>query len=90
MFRSATALAALALIGSTVGAGSADARRCRYLNKTEGAVVGGVGGAVLGAVLTHGAAGPLIGAAAGGVAGHEIARKNHYKCGYSRSYRRRR
>jgi uncharacterized protein YcfJ len=89
MLRSATALAALALIGSTVGAGTAEARRCAYMTKTAGAVVGGVGGAVLGGILTHGAAGPLIGAAAGGVAGHEIARKNHYKCRYSRTYRRR-
>ena len=89
MFRSAIALAALALIGSTVGAGSAEARRCAYLNKTEGAVVGGVGGAVLGGILTHGSTGPILGAAGGAIAGHEIARKNHYKCRYSRTYRRR-
>ena len=89
MLRSSIALAALALLGSTVGAGSAEARRCHYLNKTEGAVVGGVGGAVLGGILTHGSTGPLLGAAGGAVAGHEIARKNHYKCGYRRSYRRR-
>lgn len=89
MFRSATALAALALIGSTVGAATAEARRCPYMTKTAGAVLGGVGGAVLGGVLTKGSTGPLIGAAGGAVVGHEVARKNRHKCRYSRTYRRR-
>ena len=89
MFRSATALAAFALIGSTVGAGTAEAHRCAYMTKTAGAVVGGVGGAVLGGILTKGSTGPLIGAAGGAIAGHEIARKNRHKCRYSRTYRRR-
>ena len=89
MFRSATALAALALIGSTVGAGTAEARRCAYITKTAGAVVGGVGGAILGGVLTRGSTGPILGAAGGAVVGHEIARKNRHKCRYSRTYRRR-
>ena len=89
MFRSATALAAFALIGSTVGAGTAEAHRCAYMTKTAGAVVGGVGGAVLGGILTKGSTGPIIGAAGGAIAGHEIARKNRHKCRYSRTYRRR-
>ena len=89
MIRSSIALTAFALIGSTVGAGTAEAHRCAYMTKTAGAVVGGVGGAILGGVLTHGSTGPILGAAGGAIAGHEIARKNHRKCRYTRTYRRR-
>jgi osmotically inducible lipoprotein OsmB len=75
---------------TAVTATSADARACRRLNKTEGAVVGAAGGAVLGALVGgRGAAGPLIGAAAGGVAGHEIARTRYNRtCRYYRRSRR--
>lgn len=70
----ATAVASLAL-GS---AGSAEARTCKRLNKTEGAAIGAVAGGVLGAVLTGGTtAGVLGGAAVGGVGGHEIARTKY-------------
>ena len=56
----------LAVAALTVGtATSADARTCRRLNKTEGAVVGAAGGAVLGAVI-GGRGAPIIGAVAGG------------------------
>lgn len=82
----ASALAALALVGSN----PSEARACKRLNKTEGAVVGAAGGAALGAVLTGGTtAGVLGGAAVGGVSGHEIARTKYNRhCG--RYYRRRR
>lgn len=70
----------------TVGtATTADARACRRLNKTEGAVVGAAGGAVLGA-LVGGRGAPIIGAIGGGVAGHEIARTRYNE--NCRSYRR--
>ena len=76
--RATTAFAALAML--TASAGPAEARRaCKRLNKTEGAVLGGVGGAVLGKIILGGTGGTLVGAAAGGVAGHEIARKKHNK-----------
>jgi len=76
----AAAVAALALT-----ANPAEARTCKRLNKTEGAVVGAAGGAVLGAVI-GGRGAPIIGAVAGGVAGHEIARtKYNRNC---RVYRR--
>lgn len=76
--RATTAIAAAAMLLSV--AGPAEARRaCKRINKTEGAVLGGVGGAVLGKVILGGTGGTLVGAAAGGVAGHEIARKKHNK-----------
>jgi uncharacterized protein YcfJ len=68
----------LGLIASV--ATSADARPCRRMTKTQGAVVGAAGGAVLGAVLTGGVAGTVVGAAAGGIAGHEIARNGRHRC----------
>jgi osmotically inducible lipoprotein OsmB len=77
------AVGALALTGAT----SAEARACKRLNKTEGAAIGAVGGAVLGNVLLGGAGGAIAGAVGGGVAGHEIARTKYNKhCG--RYYRR--
>jgi osmotically inducible lipoprotein OsmB len=83
MQRSLLILAATALTIAT--ATTADARACRRLNKTEGAVVGAAGGAVLGAVV-GGRGAPIIGAVAGGVAGHEIARTRYNK--NCRNYRR--
>ena len=52
-------------------------------------MVGGVGGAILGGVLTHGSTGPIVGGAAGALAGHTIAKNNRHKCRYYRSTRRR-
>jgi len=69
---------------AVLAASPAEARRCKGLSKTGGAVVGAVGGGILGKVLTGGTTGTVIGAAAGGVAGHEIARKNRNKCRYRR------
>lgn len=91
MFLKTTAIAAMALAGASLAVATpAEARPCgRYVSKTTGTLLGAGGGALLGGVLTHGAAGPLIGAAAGGVAGHEIAKKNKQKCHYRRTYRRR-
>jgi osmotically inducible lipoprotein OsmB len=90
MKRSILIIAAAAL--TAVSATSADARACRRLNKTEGAVVGALGGAVLGNVIagrgSHGT-GTILGAAAGGVAGHEIARTKYNRhCRPYRHYRR--
>jgi osmotically inducible lipoprotein OsmB len=81
----------LAAAALTFGvATNADARACRRLNKTEGAVVGAAGGAVLGNVLAGRGSrgtGTLLGAVAGGVAGHEIAR-TRYNQNCRRYYRR--
>ncbi len=77
---------AILLAVPLMAAAPAEARDCKRLTKTEGAVIGAVGGAVLGKVLFGGTAGTLLSGAAGGVAGHEIARKNRRKC---QSYRRR-
>lgn len=87
MQRSLLAIAAAAL--TVVTATAADARACRRLNKTEGAVVGAVGGAVLGNVIAGRGSrgtGTVLGAVAGGVAGHEIARNKYNK--NCRVYRR--
>jgi osmotically inducible lipoprotein OsmB len=90
MQRSLLAIAAAAL--TLVTATSSDARACRRLNKTEGAVVGALGGAVLGNVIAGRGSrgtGTLVGAAAGGVAGHEIARRKYNRhCRYYRRSRR--
>lgn len=76
--RASTAIAAAAMLLSV--AGPAEARRaCKRINKTEGALLGGAGGAILGKVILGGTGGTLAGAAVGGVAGHEIARKKHNK-----------
>ncbi len=72
-------------------AGAAEARTCKRLTKTEGAVVGAVAGGVLGHVVAgrgNRTTGTVVGAAAGGVAGHEIARTRYNRhCG-RRSARR--
>ena len=65
---------------------TADAASCSS-RKTTGTVVGAVGGGLLGGALTHGAAGPLIGAGAGALVGHQVG-KNGCRKTYSRSYRR--
>ena len=88
MYRSLLTIVAAAL--TITAATSADARACRRLNKTEGAVVGAAGGAVLGNVLAGRGSrgtGTLLGAVAGGVAGHEIAR-TRYNENCRRVYRR--
>jgi len=72
-----------------VGASPADARACKRLNKTEGAVVGAVAGGILGNIIAGRGSrgtGTLVGAAAGGVAGHEIARNKYNRHCYR--YRR--
>ena len=79
--------AAIATIALAAG-NPAEARTCKRLNKTEGAVVGAAGGGALGAVLTGGStAGVLGGAAIGGLGGHEIARTKYNK--HCRRYYRR-
>jgi len=81
----AGAMAALALTAAT----SAEARTCKRLTKTQGAVVGSVAGGAVGAALTGGAtAGVLGGAAVGGIGGHEIARTKYNR--HCRVYRRHR
>jgi osmotically inducible lipoprotein OsmB len=73
------------LLGGMVAGDSAEARACKRLNKTEGAVIGAVAGGVLGNVIAgrgNRTTGTLVGAAAGGVAGHEIARTRYNRnCG---------
>ena len=76
--RATTAIAAAAMLLSISGPAEAK-RACKRINKTEGALLGGAGGAILGKVILGGTGGTLAGAAAGGVAGHEIARKKHNK-----------
>lgn len=87
-----TALIAAAATMTFAAATDAEARGCRRMNKTEGAIVGAVAGGVLGNVIAGRGSrrtGTLVGAAAGGVAGHEIARKKYNRnCRYYRRARR--
>lgn len=81
---------AFATAAALLTAGTAEARTCKRLNKTEGAVVGAVAGGVLGNIIAgrgNRTTGTLIGAGVGGVAGHEIARKKYNK-NCRRYYRR--
>jgi uncharacterized protein YcfJ len=57
---------------------SASAASCRD-RKVTGTVIGGVGGALLGGAVTHGAAGPIVGGLGGAVVGHEIGRNGCYQ-----------
>lgn len=54
--------------------------RCLRFNKTTGAATGAVGGAVLGNVLIGGPVATIGGAAAGGIAGHKLARNGRKRC----------
>ena len=69
-FLSHAALAAM--IALPLMAGPADAS-CRS-RKLNGAILGGVGGALLGGAVTHGSTGPIVGGVGGAVVGHEIGR----------------
>ena len=84
----ASMLAALAAIALP---GVSQAHRYHYYHErceaekhhaaTTGTIVGAVGGALVGNMLSHGGGktgGTLIGAGAGAVAGHEIAKNGHH------------
>lgn len=72
-------LPGLMLAGTT---STVEARSCKRINKTEGAILGTVAGGVIGKVVAGGTGGVLLGAVAGGVAGHEIARHKYNRyCG---------
>lgn len=80
-FRLALAgMAGLAVMAAT----PAEARSCKRMSKTAGAVVGAVGGGLLGNVIVGGTTATVLGAAAGGIAGHEIAKNGRKKCRYVR------
>ena len=49
---------------------------CHRGNGTEGTIIGAGAGALAGAALTHGAAGPILGAVGGGLLGRHIGRHN--------------
>ncbi|MBV9932398.1 MAG: glycine zipper 2TM domain-containing protein [Alphaproteobacteria bacterium] len=81
------AISALSVaVPAAVAPTPADARRhhrvyrhyaatCRHHSGTTGAIVGGVGGALIGSAVTHhGLAGPLIGGAGGALLGRHIER----------------
>lgn len=69
---------------SILAAAPAEARCGKRLSKTEGAILGAAGGAVLGKVIAGGTTATILGAAAGGIAGHKIAKKGQRKCRYYR------
>lgn len=53
---------------------------CLRFNKTTGTVAGVVGGGLLGRAIVGGPGGMLVGAAAGGLAGHELAHNRRKHC----------
>jgi hypothetical protein len=53
---------------------------CLRFNKTTGAIAGAAGGAVLGKVIFGGPVAIVAGAAAGGIAGHKLARNGRKHC----------
>ncbi len=70
-------LAAVALVGAFVLSGASG---CTWTPKTtQGAVVGGAAGAVVGAAATKSAGGALVGGGLGAATGYYIA-KNSYRC----------
>ncbi len=77
-------LAALALTVSLVAPAEAS-NRCHsrkiHLNKTGGAIIGGVGGGLVGKALFGGTAGVVVGVVGGGLAGHALAKnKRKRRC----------
>ncbi len=58
----------------------ADHGHCLRFNKTTGAIAGAAGGAVLGKVIFGGPVAIVAGAAAGGIAGHKLARNGRKRC----------
>jgi hypothetical protein len=52
--------------------------RCVRRDANNGTAIGAVGGGLATGLLTHSVAGGLIGAAVGGVAGHQIAKHRAY------------
>lgn len=54
--------------------------KCLRFNKTTGAIAGAAGGAVLGKVIFGGPVAVIGGAAAGGLAGHKLARNGRKHC----------
>lgn len=81
-----SALAVLIALPMIVGPTDADAS-CRS-RKLNGAILGGVGGALLGGAVTHGSTGPIVGGVGGAVVGHEIGRNGCDRRVQTRSQRR--
>ncbi len=69
-----TLSALAALIALPLIAGPTDAEASCRSRKLNGAVLGGVGGALLGGAVTHGSTGPIVAGVGGAVVGHEIGR----------------
>ena len=55
--------------------GASSRYSCRRGDGVQGTVIGAGAGALAGAALTHGAAGPIIGAVGGGLLGNHIGRR---------------
>lgn len=64
---------AMALGLPLAAADQADAASCSS-RKLTGTIVGGVGGALIGDAVTHGAAGPILGGLGGALVGREIGK----------------
>ncbi len=67
------ALAAILALPIMIAATSADAATCGT-RKTNGTLIGGLGGAVLGNSISHGGGGAVIGGLGGALVGREVAK----------------
>jgi uncharacterized protein YcfJ len=76
-------VAAPTMFGATQASASCDGR------KNTGALIGGIGGALLGNAVSRGDTGTVIGGVGGAVIGHQVAKSgcNTQRRAYSRNYR---
>jgi uncharacterized protein YcfJ len=67
------ALAAILSLPLMIAATSADAASCGA-RKTNGTLIGGIGGALLGNSISHGGGGAVVGGLGGALVGREVAK----------------
>ena len=75
MGKTFTSAALATLIALPLIAGPTGANASCQARKNTGTVLGGVGGALLGGSIAHGAGGAILGGLGGAVIGHQIAKQ---------------
>jgi uncharacterized protein YcfJ len=69
-------LAAVAITAPSLASAHSYCEDRAHHRKVVGTVAGAAGGALIGGMLGHGAAAPLLGAAGGAIVGNQVARVN--------------
>ena len=80
------ALAAILSLPFMIAATSADAATCGT-RKTNGTLIGGIGGALLGNSISHGGGGAVVGGLGGALVGREVAKSGCKRVVYRTAYR---